>query len=206
MPASPQSLSSCDEPGVVVFRTVLIGCNRARRDVFPSTMLRQVVYGRRAYALTMPRTADRPPCVDIFVPAPDMSSLAAVDEQRAWFDRWVASALAGIAQASVDPIRVSRTDPSPHRARPANRSVAGPGERPVGDVRSVPADIQGCFPNPSGIPLPPLTAPRNRVLAADKPSGLAQPIRGPAQAFGRAQLRIPANPPQGPVNPHQGIR
>jgi hypothetical protein len=67
---------------------VLIGCNGARRDVFPSAMLRQATRGRRAYVLTVPRTASRPSTVDIFAPAPDMSALATVDEQRAWFDRW----------------------------------------------------------------------------------------------------------------------
>ena len=69
-------------------RDVLVGCNGARRDVFPSAMLRQATGGRRAYVLAVPRTAARPPAVDIFAPAPDMSALATVDEQRVWFDRW----------------------------------------------------------------------------------------------------------------------
>ena len=68
---------------------VLVGCNGARRDVFPSAMLRQAAGGRRAYVLSVPRTAARPPTVDIFAPAPDTSALASVDEQRAWFDRWL---------------------------------------------------------------------------------------------------------------------
>ena len=67
---------------------VLVGCNGARRDVFPSAMLRQATGGRRAYVLAMPRTAARPQTVDIFAPAPDTSALATVDEQRAWFDMW----------------------------------------------------------------------------------------------------------------------
>jgi hypothetical protein len=67
---------------------VLLGCNGARRDVFPSAMQRQAAGGRRAYVLTMPRTTARPPVVDIFAPAPELSALATVDEQRAWFDRW----------------------------------------------------------------------------------------------------------------------
>lgn len=78
---------------------VLLGCNGARRDVFPSAMLRQATSGRRAYVLTMPRTAARPPTVDVFAPAPDMSALATVDEQRAWFDRW-RQASAGEGQPS----------------------------------------------------------------------------------------------------------
>lgn len=67
---------------------VLLGCNGARRDVFPSAMQRQTGWGRRAYVLTMPRTTARLPVVDIFVPAPELSTLATVDAQRAWFDRW----------------------------------------------------------------------------------------------------------------------
>jgi hypothetical protein len=73
---------------------VLVGCNGARRDVFPSPMLRQAVRGRRAYVLTLPRTTARPPTVDVFAAAPDLTVLATVDEQRAWFDRWRQSGLA----------------------------------------------------------------------------------------------------------------
>jgi hypothetical protein len=75
-------------------RDVLVGCNGARRDVFPSPMLRQAVRGRRAYVLTLPRTTARPPTVDVFAAAPDLTFLATVDEQRAWFDRWRQSGLA----------------------------------------------------------------------------------------------------------------
>jgi hypothetical protein len=67
---------------------VRVGCNGARRDVFPSAMLRQAARGRRAYVLAMPRTVARPPTVDIFATAPDLSVLSTVDEQRAWFDMW----------------------------------------------------------------------------------------------------------------------
>jgi len=67
---------------------VLVACNGARRDVFPSAMLRQATAGRRAYVLTVPRNVTRPPTVDIFAPAPDASALATVEEQRAWFDMW----------------------------------------------------------------------------------------------------------------------
>lgn len=70
---------------------VRVACNGARRDVFPSAMLRQTAAGRRAYVLTMPRTAGRPTTVDIFEAAPESSALATVDEQRAWFDQWLKS-------------------------------------------------------------------------------------------------------------------
>lgn len=67
---------------------VLLACNGARQDVFPSAMLRQATSGRRAYVLTMPRSTAMPPTVDIFAIAPESSVLATVDEQRAWFDSW----------------------------------------------------------------------------------------------------------------------
>jgi hypothetical protein len=74
---------------------VLVACNGSRRDVFPSQMQRQAAQGRRAYLLTMPRTSARPQTVDIFAAAPDPSVLATVEEQRAWFDMWRLSGLAG---------------------------------------------------------------------------------------------------------------
>ncbi|MGA6981055.1 MAG: hypothetical protein WBZ11_05835 [Candidatus Sulfotelmatobacter sp.] len=67
---------------------LLVGCNGARRDVFPSAMQRQAGFARRAYVLTMPRTTARPEVVDIFASASELSALATVDAQRAWFDRW----------------------------------------------------------------------------------------------------------------------
>jgi hypothetical protein len=67
---------------------VLLGCNGGRRDVFPSAMQRQAGLGRTAYVLTTPRTSARLPVVDIFAAAPDLSELATVDAQRAWFDKW----------------------------------------------------------------------------------------------------------------------
>lgn len=66
-------------------RGVQLACNGARLDVWPSGMLRQAGYGRRAYVLTMPPTVVRPSTVDIFEPAPQSSLLATVDEQREWF-------------------------------------------------------------------------------------------------------------------------
>lgn len=67
---------------------VMLVCNGARRDVFPSPMLRQAAAGRRAYVLDMPRTSGRPSAVDIFAAAPESAVLATVDEQREWFERW----------------------------------------------------------------------------------------------------------------------
>jgi len=62
--------------------------NGARLDVWPSGMLRQAGYGRRAYVLTLPPTAARQSTVDIFEPAPKSSVLGTVDEQREWFRRY----------------------------------------------------------------------------------------------------------------------
>ena len=67
---------------------MMLACNGSRQDVFPSPMLRQATMGRHAYVLTMPRSRERPPAVDIFDTVPESSVLATVDEQRAWFDRW----------------------------------------------------------------------------------------------------------------------
>jgi hypothetical protein len=47
---------------------VVVGCDGARRDVFPSAMLRQATGGRRAYVLAVARNAARPQTVDIFAP------------------------------------------------------------------------------------------------------------------------------------------
>jgi hypothetical protein len=70
---------------------VLLGCNGCRRNVYPSPMLRQAGQGRRAYVLTLPRTATKPPTVDIFERAPDLSTVVTVVEQRKWFERWLAA-------------------------------------------------------------------------------------------------------------------
>lgn len=70
---------------------VMLVCNGSRPDVYPSPMLRQASNGRFAYVLTIPRSTARPPVVDIFAAAPEFAPLASVDEQRAWYDRWVQS-------------------------------------------------------------------------------------------------------------------
>lgn len=64
-----------------------LACNGARRDVYPSPMLRQATAGRRAYVLAE-RGAERPPTVDIFGVA-DWGDIGTVAEQGEEFDRWV---------------------------------------------------------------------------------------------------------------------
>jgi hypothetical protein len=70
-----------------------LDCNGSRREVFPSVMLRQSSGGRFAYVLSMPRTAERPPAVDILAPAPDGADLVTVAEQQAYFNEWSGSPL-----------------------------------------------------------------------------------------------------------------
>ena len=67
---------------------MLLACNGARRDVYPSAMLLQAAQGRRAYVLSAPRS-ERRPDVDIFETAQDLSLVSTVDEQREYFDRWL---------------------------------------------------------------------------------------------------------------------
>jgi hypothetical protein len=67
---------------------ILLGCNGARRDVHPSAMQRQAGWARRAYVLIMPRTGEKLQVVDIFAAAPDLSLLATVDAQQAWYEQW----------------------------------------------------------------------------------------------------------------------
>lgn len=60
-------------------------------NVYPSQMLRGTDSGRYAYLLSMPRTSDKPPVVDIFEAALNDAVLGTVHEQREWFWRWLSS-------------------------------------------------------------------------------------------------------------------
>jgi hypothetical protein len=72
-------------------RGVQLAINGARLNVWPSGMLRQAGYGRRAYVLAMPPEAGQPSTVDIFEPAPEPADLALVAEQNEWFQRYWAA-------------------------------------------------------------------------------------------------------------------
>lgn len=72
-------------------RGLLLSCNGARRNVYPSSALRQMSNGRSAYVLTLPRTTTEPPVVDVLAAAPDSADLATVADQREWFERWTFS-------------------------------------------------------------------------------------------------------------------
>jgi len=70
---------------------VRLCCNGARRDVWPSGMARDMGGGFRAYVLEIGRRASREDLVDIFDPAP-IESIATVDEQRRFSEKWLATA------------------------------------------------------------------------------------------------------------------
>jgi hypothetical protein len=71
-------------------RGILVGINGARRDVYPSQMLRQASQGRFAYVLSFPRQSAPTGSVDILAPAA-FEDIGTVEEQRAWFERWASS-------------------------------------------------------------------------------------------------------------------
>jgi hypothetical protein len=67
---------------------VLIRCAGARRDVWASGMQRNMGDGRKAYILSLPRTASRPPSVGVFEPIA-AAQAATVAEQEAFFRQWL---------------------------------------------------------------------------------------------------------------------
>jgi hypothetical protein len=67
---------------------ILLACAGARRDVYPSPMLRQATQGRRAYVLAERANQTRPPSVDIFDIA-EWDSISSVNEQRDSFLAWL---------------------------------------------------------------------------------------------------------------------
>jgi hypothetical protein len=77
---------------------ILLACAGARRDVYPSPMLRQATHGRRAYVLVERTSQTRPPSVDIFDIA-EWDSIASVNEQRDSFLTWLGQPPAGMAPA-----------------------------------------------------------------------------------------------------------
>jgi len=72
---------------------VLIRCAGARRDVWASGMQRDMGEGLRAYVLSLPRRAERPPSVDILEPTP-AELAASVAEQEQFVKQWQQSPLA----------------------------------------------------------------------------------------------------------------
>jgi hypothetical protein len=68
-------------------RDVVLCCAGARRDVWPSGMARDMGQGLKAYQLSLPRTAERPPLVGIFDPA-SSEDVGTVAEQEAFAQAW----------------------------------------------------------------------------------------------------------------------
>lgn len=71
-------------------RGMMVVCQGARTNVFPSALQRQAVRGRRAYVLEFPPTATKPQVVDIFDPA-DPAEIGTVAEQLQCYSRWLSS-------------------------------------------------------------------------------------------------------------------
>jgi hypothetical protein len=67
-------------------------CAGARRDVWASGMQRDMGQGLTAYVLSFPRTARRPPVVDIFEPAlPEL--VGTIADQEQFYQQWSKSPL-----------------------------------------------------------------------------------------------------------------
>lgn len=71
-------------------REMLLLCNGARVDSYPSQMSRQMGHARRVYLATMGQQTRREDLVDIFGEAP-VEKIGSVDAQRAYHDDWLRS-------------------------------------------------------------------------------------------------------------------
>jgi hypothetical protein len=65
----------------------IILCNGARRDVYPSTMAREMSGGEKAYLQIMGKPAGPGTTINIFEPAPQ-NEIATVEEQIAFHKKW----------------------------------------------------------------------------------------------------------------------
>lgn len=68
----------------------VILCAGARKNVFPSSMARDMGGGRLAYRLTLGQQAKRDDLIDILASV-SADQIADVGEQRAFYDQWLAS-------------------------------------------------------------------------------------------------------------------
>ena len=69
---------------------LLVCCQGARRDVWPSGMARDMGAGLKAYVLSIGRQPSQKDLVDIFDPA-EQSLIGTVAEQEGHFQKWWAS-------------------------------------------------------------------------------------------------------------------
>ena len=69
---------------------ILILCNGARKDVYPSSMSKSTGGGIIAYKLTKGKQARRADVVNIFDPA-DKNLIASPKEQSVFYEEWIKS-------------------------------------------------------------------------------------------------------------------
>lgn len=71
-------------------RSMLLLCNGARVDVYPSQIGRQMGQARRVHVTSLGRPTTREDQVDIFAEAP-IDKIGSVDAQKAYHDDWLRS-------------------------------------------------------------------------------------------------------------------
>ena len=72
-------------------KNLMVQCNGARRDVYPSRMSRQMSGGLKAYRLRLGQPAERSQLLDIFDSVEDLSNIATVKEQKEFYQKWLSS-------------------------------------------------------------------------------------------------------------------
>lgn len=68
----------------------LLLCNAARKDAYPSRMLREMGGGRKSYLLHQGKQAAKSDLIDIFEPA-DYEQVGTVEEQQQGYEKWLRS-------------------------------------------------------------------------------------------------------------------
>ncbi|MFZ6013042.1 MAG: hypothetical protein ACOYXT_22055 [Bacteroidota bacterium] len=66
---------------------LIILCNGARYDVYPSRMSRQMGKGLKGYVLTLGKQADEKDLVDIFKPIEDKAKIGTDQQQRDYYNK-----------------------------------------------------------------------------------------------------------------------
>ena len=71
-------------------KNIVVLCNGARYDVYPSRMSRQMSKGIKAYALTLGRQTSQADLVDIFGLA-DLNKIGTPQQQKDYYEKWLNS-------------------------------------------------------------------------------------------------------------------
>jgi hypothetical protein len=71
-------------------RDRLLLCNAARKDAYPSRMLREMGGGRKSYLLRQGQQASKRDLIDVFEPAA-YEQVGTVEEQRQEYEKWLRS-------------------------------------------------------------------------------------------------------------------